>query len=348
MGEHQGTRKGPEMNQMEKQRLAAWLSQVLREEVTIGQITRLSGGAIQENWALSLRHEDGRMEELVLRRDSRATIGSSGSRTSEFHILEAAHHAGLAVARPIALCASTEVLGRPFFLMTRIAGVADPRRLVRDDALVPDRAALGRAIGTELARIHAIHPPAPAFACLGLPDPDPSAARIQSLRRALDQLFEPEPAIEWVLRRLERCRPRPRLTALVHGDYRMGNVMVAGGRLAGVLDWEFAGWGDPDEDLGWFCARCWRFGRVDREAGGLAERKDFYAGYEARAGRTIDPARIRYWEAMAAIRWAIVALEQGTRYRMEEKPGLEAALTGRMAPQLVEEAMAMVARLSDA
>lgn len=336
------------MDQIAEQRLAAWLSDVLREAVTIVQLVPLSGGAIQENWALSLRHEGGFVEELVLRRDAHSTIGSSGSRASEFHILEAAHQAGLAVAEPIALCTGTEVLGRPFFLMTRIAGVADPRRLVRDDALVPDRAALGRAIGTELARIHAIRPPTSAFAFLDLPDPDPAMARIGSLRRALDGLLEPEPAIEWVLRRLERCRPRPCFTTLVHGDYRIGNIMVEHGRLAGVLDWEFAGWGDPDEDLGWFCARCWRFGRVDREAGGLAERKDFYAGYEARSGRVIDPARIRYWEAMAAIRWAIVALEQGTRYRTEEKPGLEAALTGRMAPQLVEEAMAMVAQLSDA
>lgn len=336
------------MGQIAEKRLAAWLSGVLREEVTIVQIAPLSGGAIQENWALSLRHEDGRIEELVLRRDAHSTIGSSGSRTSEFHILEAAHKAGLAVAEPIALCTDTEVLGRPFFLMTRIAGVADPRRLVRDDALVPDRAALGRAIGAELARIHAIHPPAPAFAFLGVPDPDPAMARIGSLRRALDGLHEPEPAIEWVLRRLELCRPRPCLTTLVHGDYRIGNIMVERGRLAGVLDWEFTGWGDPDEDLGWLCARCWRFGRVDREAGGLAERKDFYAGYETRSRRVIDPARIRYWEAMAAIRWAIVALEQGERYRTEEKPGLEAALTGRMAPELVDDAMAMVAQLSDA
>lgn len=151
-----------------------------------------------------------------------------------------------------------------------------------------------------------------------------------------------------MLRRLERSRKRPAAITLVHGDYRMGNIMVAEGRIAAVLDWEFSGWGDPDEDLGWFTARCWRFGREDREAGGVAGRADLYRGYEGVSGRRVAVERAPYWEAMAAIRWAIIALQQGERHRAEEKPGLEAALSGRMAPQLVQEAMEMVRELGRA
>jgi len=323
-------------------RLGAWLGGTVRE------VRLLSGGAIQENFSLVLGREDGTEERLVLRRDAAATIEASRSRAEEFSLIRAARAAGVAVAEPVALCTDESVLGGPFFVMRFVAGVADPRRLVREDALIPDRAAFGEALGAELARIHAIRPPRPDLGFLGAPEADPAMARIRAYRRSLDALGAPQPAIEYVLRRLERARPRPAAITLVHGDYRIGNLMVADGRIAAVLDWEFSGWGDPDEDLGWLTARCWRFGREDREAGGVATREDFYRGYERESGRKVAGERAPYWEAMAAIRWAIIALQQGERYRGEEKPGLEAALSGRMAPQLVQEAMAVVREIGDA
>ncbi len=263
-------------------------------------------------------------------------------------MLEEMAAAGVAVAEPVALCTDPAVLGSPFFLMRHVAGVADPRRLVRDDALIPSRASFGAALGAELAHIHAIRPPHPRLTFLGPPDADPALLRIRTYRSGLDRLGAPQPAIEWVLRWLERHRPEPPAPTLIHGDYRIGNIMVAAGKIAAVLDWEFADWGDPDEDIGWFCARCWRFGHPEREAGGVAARADFYRGYEAASGRTIEAGRISYWEAMAAIRWAVIALEQGERHRAEQEPGLEAALSGRMAPQLVEEAMAVIAAIEHA
>jgi aminoglycoside phosphotransferase (APT) family kinase protein len=331
-----------------KRRLTAWVGEKLGEPVAIRAIERLSGGAIQENWGLTLVHGDGREAQLVLRRDAAATIASSRSRAEEFSLLESAQRQGIAVPAPIALCTDATILGGPFFLMRRVAGIADPRLLVRDDSLIPDRPGFGAALGAELARIHAIRPPMPDLSFLGPPDPDPAMARIRTQRRNLDRLAAPQPAIEYVLRRLERDRPRPAAITLIHGDYRMGNILVADGRIAAVLDWEFADWGDPDEDLGWFTARCWRFGREDREAGGVAAREDFYRGYEQISGRKVALERVPYWEAMAAIRWAIIALQQGERCRTEEKPGLEAALSGRMAPQLVQEAMARIAAIAHA
>lgn len=336
------------MDDVAGQRIAAWLGRTSGAPVAIRDLERLSGGALQENWGFLLIHSDGREERMVLRRDAVGGIPSSRTRAEEFRVLRIIHAAGVAVAEPIALCTDSSVLGGPFFIMRRVAGVADARRLVRDDALIPDRAAFGAALGEQLARIHAIHPPQPELDFLPPPAPNPAAARISALRERLDRLTAPAPAIEWVLRRLELHRPPPTASTLVHGDYRIGNIMVAEQRIAAVLDWEFADWGDPDEDIGWFCARCWRFGRLDREAGGVAARADFYRGYQALSSRVIIAEKIRYWEAMAAIRWAIIALEQGERHRAEQKPSLEAALTGRMAPQLVLEAMAMVAEIEHA
>ena len=329
-------------------RLMAWLGETLGKRVISVDHRRLAGGAIQENLDLAVEIAGGEILHVVLRRDAPATIPTSRSRAEEFHVLEAMQKAGIAVPAPIALCTDPAVLGGSFFLMQLVSGVADPRRLVRDDNLIPDRIAFGTALGAELARIHAVRLPRPDLAFLGAPPTDLPGSRIQGYRAALDRLGTPQPAIEWVLRWLERHRPSPNQPTLIHGDYRIGNIMVAEGKIAAVLDWEFASWGDPDEEIGWLCARCWRFGRPDRAAGGVAARADFYRGYEAVSGRRIAAGQIPYWEAMAATRWAIIALEQGARHLAEQEPGLEAALSGRMAPQLAAEAMAVIAAIEHA
>lgn len=336
------------MDEAARARLLAWLGAAFGKPIVSAGLARLSGGAIQENWGLTLHAAGVVPQELVLRRDAPATIRSSRSREDEFRLLGLLRRAGVRAPRPVALCTDPAVLGGPFFLMQRVSGVADPRRLVRDDNLVPDRPAFGTALGAELARIHAIRPPRPDFGFLGPPPQDPARSRIEEYRAALDRLGTPQPAIEWVLHWLARNRPPLGPPSLIHGDYRIGNIMVADGKIAALLDWEFCAWGDPNEDIGWFFARCWRFGRPEREAGGVAERADFYRGYEAAAGRRIDAGQIPYWEAMAAIRWAVIALEQGARHLAEPEPGLEAALSGRMAPQLVAEAMAVIAGIEHA
>jgi hypothetical protein len=118
---------------------------------------------------------------------------------------------------------------------------------------------------------------------------------------------------------------------LCHRDFRTGNYMLDGAELTGILDWEFAGWGDPDEDIGWFRCKGWRFARLDREAGGIAWREHFYAGYEAASGRRLDPERIRYWETFANMRWAVIALQQSDRYLLGGARDLSTAIIGRRA-----------------
>jgi hypothetical protein len=120
---------------------------------------------------------------------------------------------------------------------------------------------------------------------------------------------------------------------LCHRDFRTGNYLIDGTRLAGILDWEFAGWGDPDEDIGWLCCKGWRFGRLDREAGGIADRAPFYRGYEAEGGRRLDPERVKFWEVFANIRWAIIALQQSDRFLLGGARNLSTAITGRRATE---------------
>ncbi len=313
--------------------LAAWLGQTLGQECAIVSAAALTGGAIQENWLIEAQIA-GHPRAFVLRKDAPATIAASHSRAREFALLQVAHAAGVRVPEPIAFCDDAGVIGAPFALMAKVAGIGFGPRIVKDRGLGGDREKLVADIGAELAKIHAIRPPAPALAFLGEPPANPVSADIDGLRASLDALAVQRPALEWGLRFLElHLAPSPTLT-LIHRDLRTGNYMVDEAGLTAILDWEFANWGDPLSDIGWFCAGCWRFGHDALEAGGVGSRAAFYAGYTAAGGAPVDDARVRLWEIMAHIRWAAIALQQGARHRSGAEPSLALALTSRIVPEL--------------
>ena len=310
--------------------LDAWLATALgAREARVVRAEKLSGGAIQESWGLDVI-ADGVPRALVLRKDSEGAIAESRSRREEHVLLAAAWEAGVRVPRPFAFCADPTVVGGPFALVEKVSGVGYGPKVVRDATLGGDRAELGRELGRQLARIHAIAPDAELSAVLGPRPADPARAEVARLRAALDALGESRPGLEWALRWAERAAPAPGEVTVTHQDFRTGNFMVDKTGLTAILDWEFAGLSDPMADLGWFCAECWRFSRPDLEAGGLTDRAPFYAAYEAESGRRIDPARVRWWEVIAHVRWAVIALQQGRR-KASGPEALSLALTARIA-----------------
>ena len=299
----------------------------------------LSGGAIQENWRLEVEAEDGAFAgcgTLVLRTDSPAAVGASLSRGQEYALLQAAWQAGVTVPEPLWLCEDDAVLGRPFYVMRHAPGTALGRRIVKDTTLGGDRAALAERLGEELAKIHAITPPRADLDFLERPEPDPARFTIRRCRAYLDALGTPQPGLEWGLRWCEIHAPPPGEVVLVHQDFRTGNYLIDEHGMSAILDWEFCAWGDPMSDLAWFCAKCWRFGRPDLEAGGIAPRAPFYRGYERASGLTVDPERVAYWEVMAHLRWAVIALQQGERILSGGEEALDPALTGRIYPPELE------------
>ena len=327
-------------------RLAAHIAaQAGAASAHIEAIERLVGGAIQENWGLSVAVEGGPhagRQAWVLRTTAPAPVPASRTQAQEFALLRAAHGTGVAVPEPLWHCDDAAVIGRPFTVMRRLPGTAVAPRVVKAVAAAGAGEALARRLGAELAKIHAIVPPRPDLAFLAPPQGSAAAAAIADYRVYLDGCRAPHPALEWGLRWLERQAPPAGEAVLVHRDYRTGNYIVGDdGGLAGILDWEFAGWGEPLEDIGWFCAKCWRFGATDLAAGGIADRAPFYAGYEAASGRTIDSDGVRYWEVMAHVRWAVIALQQGERHVGGAQRDLELALIGRRPAELEHEILAM-------
>ncbi len=334
---------------MEREALAGWLTQACAaESVRIAALDKLGGGAIQENWRLTVEVEGGDRagrHDWVLRTDAASAVSASHTRLQEFALLKAAHAAGVLVPEPLFACSDAGVTGGPFYIMARVGGRAEGHILVRDKLLLERSDALVEALGREMAGIHAIVPPRDDLDFLSVPDGRPALGRVAAYRGYLDELSDPQPALEFALRWLELNAPPRGEIVLCHGDFRTGNLMVEDGELTGVLDWEFAAWSDPMEDVAWFCARCWRFGAWDREAGGLGSRAAFYRGYEAESGRLVDHAAIPYWEIMAAVRWAVIALQQGERYLSGGEDSLELALTGLRAPEMELDALIDIAAL---
>jgi aminoglycoside phosphotransferase (APT) family kinase protein len=328
-------------------RLAAWLGRTLGAPVEITAARKLSGGAIQENWLVeAVVGKDARA--FVLRKDAAATISASHSRKDEFALITAAWQAGVTVPEPVAFCPDDSVIGGPFALMAKVEGVGFGPKIVKDMSLGGDRAALASRLGAELAAIHRVRPPQAHLpladlAFLGPPPDEPALADIAWLRSALDHMGAARPALDWALRWAELNQPRPPAVTLVHRDFRTGNYMVDEHGLTAILDWEFAGWGDPMSDLGWFCAECWRFGRRDLEAGGIGPRDAFERGYRDAGGLPIDREAIAFWEVMAHVRWAVIALQQGARHASGDEFSLEHALTGRIAAELELAALRMTA-----
>jgi aminoglycoside phosphotransferase (APT) family kinase protein len=304
------------------------------EAVEVTRIGLLAGGAIQENWGIDTSFEGGRLsgtQRLVLRTDAATGVPSSLGRVEEFRVLKAAFDAGVTVAEPLVACANKAVIGRPFFVIRRVSGSATGRPITLDLALEPARPALAERLGRELARLQTIRPPRTDLDFLA--PYDGPLPQIAAFRAYLDQHPNPRPALEWALHWAETHLPAPLPPVLCHRDFRTGNYMLDGVRLTAILDWEFAGWGDPDEDIGWLCCKGWRFGRLDREAGGIADREPFYRGYETESGRRLDPERIKFWEVYANIRWAIIALQQSDRFLIDGSRNLSTAITGRRATE---------------
>ena len=114
----------------------------------------------------------------------------------------------------------------------------------------------------------------------------------------------------------------------MHGDFRMGNLMVSERGVTGVLDWELAHLGDPVEDLGWMCVPAWRFSRPDRPAAGLGTRAELLTAY-ARHGGEVVHRDAHCWELAGTLRWGVVCVMQAFSHLSGAITSIEHAVIGR-------------------
>ena len=322
-------------------RIEAHLGEATGQVAQVLGLRPLAGGACQDNLAVELEL-GGARGRWVLRSDAPGGLAGSLRRREEFEVIGRAVAAG--VPTPAAAWPS-EGLVRPgagaYFLAWR-EGVAIGRKVLRDPGLERARARLPAQLAEALARVHALRPPDPGLFD-GAPAPaDPAEAALGSLRQSLDRLPVPLLGVELALRWLEDHPPAPGPVVLVHGDFRVGNFLVGPEGLEALLDWEFAHWGSPYEDLAWLCVRDWRFGKLHLPVGGLCEREPFYEAYAAASGAPVDPAAARWWEVYGNARWAVGAAEQAERYLEGGEADLELLAIGRRSAEMEWEALRLI------
>jgi aminoglycoside phosphotransferase (APT) family kinase protein len=323
-------------------RLEGFLAEKLGGAVRVAGLRQLTGGASRDTWSVDAEAPAGRLA-LVVRRDLGGQIVTEAlARDGEFAVLCLAHAAGVRVPAPRWLCMDESVLGSPFFVMDRLEGESVGRRIIREPALAAARQALPRQMGEQLARIHELRTEGLDF----LPRPNAGESPAQSaLERTAGQLHalgEPHPALELAIRWLRPRAPACERTVLVHGDFRVGNLMVGPAGLVGVFDWEFAHLGDPHEDLAWPCVRSWRFGQDELRLGGVGQPEEFFSAYEAVGGRSVDRQAVRFWEMLGNMRWAVGCIAQAHRHLSGQAVSVEFASLGRRTCEMELELLDLI------
>lgn len=306
-------------------------------------VRKLVGGASKDIWAFEVQGaQTGVPRRFVLRRSASPFKASSLSPEGEFHVMRAAFEAGVAVPEPFFHGRDADGFG--FFVMEFVEGETLAPRLFRKQEYAEARGRIASQLGRFLAPIHAVPIDERLIETLG-PVPDGNPARREfdqyeaNFRRAASG---PHPIFELALRYLAARMPEPGEMTLVHGDYRLGNVVFGPEGVRSILDWELCHIGDPLQDITWPCVRAWRYGHDEKPVAGLGEREELFEAYEAASGRKIDRERARWWEIFGNLRWGIITLSQAAPYIDGTTGELEKGVIGRRAAEVEGELMNLI------
>jgi aminoglycoside phosphotransferase (APT) family kinase protein len=292
---------------------------------TLEVLGLLSGGASRRLLRVDAVSPDGERHPLVIS-ERPGHMPGFGRSSGEYRGMSVARIAGVPAPLPYAEMPNGRAAD-PRVMMSFVAGEARPRRILTDARFEQVRRSLAEQVAVAAAHLHSV-----SLAEAGLQDVpgDVKTLAIEELEQMLDTGGEPHPALEAGLRLLRRSMPAvARTNVLLHGDLRLGNMLVDEHGLTALIDWELCHVGDPAEDLGWMCARSWRFGADELPALGLGTRERLLEAYRSAGGAEITLEELRWWEAYANARWAAVCVIQAHRHLSGAEQSLELASIGR-------------------
>ncbi|MBM3661552.1 MAG: phosphotransferase family protein [Actinobacteria bacterium] len=320
----------------------AVIEAALGGNASVRNAVRLSAGASRQTWRIEVE-SDGSHRILICQRErpggARAGTGLSG----EAALLEAMGDAGVPVASVVAADRRNEGVEDPlgsWIVLDCVDGETIPRRILDAHPDESRRSDLLGQLAASLAIIHSV-------------DVDPrygleSMDQLGFYRSVLDALGDPRPTFELAFRWLATNRPADSerdiegRRRIVHGDFRLGNVIVADGRLEAVLDWELAHVGDPVEDLAWCSLRAWRFSSPLSVAG-LGTVEQFTDAYCAAGGEPVDALRFRWWQVLGTLKWGIMCIVQASAHHSGASRSVELAAIGRRVAETEEDLLDLIA-----
>ncbi|MBV9318736.1 MAG: phosphotransferase family protein, partial [Mycobacterium sp.] len=301
--------------------LAGVVAKALGAETAIDNLRALTGGASRSTWAFDAVTPDRRWS-LILRIGPPDDVHAGME--LEARVQTAAAAAGAPVPHILVADNSAARLGNPFLICDEVKGETIVRRIDRMLDRAPAANGRRRLLRQCAQALAAIHRADAGDADLQTQD------QLAEWRDRLDAMSDTTATFEWAFRWLTAHRPPPSPQRLVHGDYRMGNLIVDGSELAAVLDWELVHIGEAYEDLAWFCIRAWRFGApASRGAGGLGSVEDFLSAYEEAGGTTVDRVAFHWWLVLATLRWGVICRYQAQRHLSGQTRSVELAVIGR-------------------
>jgi aminoglycoside phosphotransferase (APT) family kinase protein len=265
------------------------------------------------NFTFLVERDEGR---YVLRRPPRPPLPPSAHDVvREARLQLALAPLGIRVPRILAVCEDESVLGVPFYVMDYIDGEVVSTTLPAELERSSDaRRRLGEDLVDTLAEIHAADVQSPALAAFVRP-----GSYLERQVRRFSQLWlvnatRELPSVEQVGRELERRIPEPLPDTVVHGDYRLGNMIVHRDNpssIAAVLDWEMGAIGDPRADVGYLAATYSEPGGEANPLGtspvtatpGFPSREELVERYARASGRDVEP--LAWFEALALWKAAV-------------------------------------------
>lgn len=310
-------------------KLGRALGRAIDDYTRLVKAERLSGGASQETYRLEIETSGGN-RTLAMRRAPggmkvEPTPGHPGLDV-EALLMQSAREVGVPEPEVFHVLDDEDDLGDGF-IMEWLEGIALGARVVRSPDLEEIRPRLAYLCGEALARIHSIDLAATGLdRKLDVISPGDYVEQTWERYRMFDT---PQPMIGYAGRWLKEHLPDGFAPALVHNDFRNGNIMFSPQGIVAVLDWEVAHIGDPMRDLGWICTNSWRFGRTDLPVGGFGHYADLFAGYESVSGEKVDPERVKFWEVFGSFWWAVGCLGMAEHYRTGPDKTVERPAIGR-------------------
>jgi aminoglycoside phosphotransferase (APT) family kinase protein len=338
-----------------QQALRSWATKRWRDsEVLLPE--RITGGASKETWRVDVR-SGTQMHSIILRRSAGGALHAHTlSLLDEYRVIVAVAVHGVRV--PALLDYIDDIAGRPGFLMEYVAAEGAGRRIVADAGLAVARRKLPIEMAEALAGIHAVRDDelsalvqSASLADFGAPT-DVAANVVGRLAQRLESSGFESPTIElglaWMRGHLGLTDSEGDVAVLVHGDFRIGNLLVNAHGLAAVIDWETAHAGSRYEDLAWPLLRSWRFGRPDLKLGGVDQVEPYLERYAQLTDIEINRGALAFWEIAGNVRWAITCLIQARRYLSGAERTIDLLVLGRIVAEIEHEFLDLIERVEGA
>ena len=308
-----------------QEELASVLSKKLLEvgiEGKVSNLEPLTGGASKEIWKFEVSNAK-QSTKMILRRGSGIEGPLAIKTADEARIQKEVIKVGAPVPKILAVSKNEEELGDSY-IMHFVEGESIARKILRDKEYKKALPILAYQCGEAIAKIHNVDINNFSF----LPK-KPAEDQLEDLYSTYQSFEQPSPVFEYAYLWLKEQDFGNFQESLVHGDFRLGNIIVNADGLQSIIDWELAHIGNPLQDLGWVCGNSWRFGNNDKVVGGFGELEDLLEGYNSISKLKVNKAMVKCWQVFGTFRWGVICLIQAYAHLNGTINSIEKAAIGR-------------------